>query len=73
MVSNFERILGEIRREANLIAPVHGLEPEAVVELIMKIVDIEDRHRIKSESRIHQRVKGMIQDVTVVKGAKEGV
>ena len=30
----------------------HGLQPEAVVELIMKIVDIEDRHRIKSESRI---------------------
>ena len=71
MVSNFERILGEIRREANLVAPAHGLQPEAVVELIMNIVDIEDRHRIKSESRIHQRVKGMIQDVTVVQSTQE--
>ena len=73
MVKNLERILVEIRREANLVASAHGLEPEAVVELIMKIVDIEDRHRIRSESRIHQRVKGMIQDVTVVNGAQEGV
>ena len=73
MVSNFERILSGIRREANLVAPAHGLKPEAVVELIMKIVDIEDRHRIKSESRIHQRIKGMIQDVTVVKATQEDV
>ena len=73
MVSNFERILGEIRREANLVAPPHNLEPEAVVDLIMNIVDIEDRHRIKAEPRINQKVKGMIQDVTVVKRAGEGV
>ncbi len=73
MVSNFERILGEIRREANLVAPSHGLEPEAVVELIMNIADLEDRHRVKTEPRIHQRVKGMIQDVTVAKQAREGV
>lgn len=73
MVTNFERILGEIRREANLVAPNHGLEPEAVVELIMNIVDLEDRHRIKTEPRIHQKVKGMIQDVAVAKSPKEGV
>ena len=72
MVSNFERILGEIRREANLVAPTHGLEPEAVVELIMNIVDLEDRHRIRSEPRINQRVRGMIQDVAVAKPAREG-
>ena len=73
MVSNFERILGELRREANLVAPAHGLEPEAVVELIMNIVDIEDRHRIKAEPRIHQKIKGMIQDVAVANRAREGV
>ena len=72
MVSNFKRILGELRREANLVAPDHGLKPEAVVELIMNIVDIEDRHRIKTEPRIHQRIKGMIQDVTVAKRARGG-
>ena len=72
MVSNFERILGEIRREANLVAPAHGLEPEAVVELIMNIVDLEDRHRIRAEPRINQKVRGMIQDVAVAKPAREG-
>ena len=67
MVSNFERILSEIRREADLAAPVHGLEPEAVTELIMAIVDIEDRHRIRTEPRISQKIKGMIEDVTVAR------
>ena len=73
MVSNFERILGEIRREADLVAPTHGLEPEAVVELIMNIVDLEDRHRIRAEPRINQKVRGMIQDVAVAKPSREGV
>lgn len=72
MVSNFERILGEIRREANLAAPSHGLKPEAVVELIMNIADLEDRNRIKMEPRINQKVKGMIQEVTVTKQTREG-
>ena len=73
MVSNFKRILGEIRREANLVAPTHGLESEAVVELIMNIVDLEDRHRIRAEPRINQKVRGMIQDLAVAKPAREGV
>lgn len=73
MVSNFKRILGEIRREANLVAPSHDLKPEAVVELIMNITDLEDRNRIKPEPRIHQRVKGMIQNVTGAKQAREGI
>ena len=65
MVSNFERIFDEIKREANLIAPKHGLDPDALVELVMNIVDSEDQHRIKSVARIHQKVKGMIQDVAL--------
>lgn len=72
MVSNFQRILTEIRREANLVAPSHGFEPEPVVELIMNIVDMEDRHRIRAEPRINQKVKGMIQDVATAKRAGEG-
>ena len=71
MVSNFDRILGEIKREANLIAPDHGLQPTSVVEVIMKIVDIEDRNRVRAEPRIHQRVKGMIQNAAVAKGSRE--
>ena len=66
MVSNFERIFDEIKREANLIAPKHGLDPDALVELVMNIVDSEDQHRIKSVARINQKVKGMIQDVALL-------
>ena len=73
MVSNFKRIFTEIRREANLVAPDHGLAPGFVVELIMGIVDLEDRNRIKTEARIHQKVKGMIQDVALASRAREEV
>ncbi len=65
MVSNFKRILLEIKREANVVGPDHRLVPDSVVKLIMGIVDLEDRHRIKTEGRINQKVKGMIQDVAL--------
>ena len=71
MVSNFERILEEIRQEANVIGSGHKLAPEAVVKLIMGIVDLEDRHRIRTEARINQKVKGMIQDVALASGSEE--
>ena len=61
MVSNFERILVEIRKEANRIAPDHGLQPESVVDLIMNIVDLEDQHRVKAQHGIKQKVRGMIE------------
>lgn len=64
MVSNFDRILREIKREANLVAPDHGLAPETIVSLIMRVVDIEDRHRVKAEHRVHQRIKGMIRNMS---------
>ena len=72
MVNNFERILREIQREANLSPPAHGLRPEAIVKLIMSIVDIEDRNRVKADPRINQRVKGMIQDAALSKETGEG-
>lgn len=71
MVSNFERILDEIRREAKLIAPKHGLDPDALVELVMNIVDSEDQHRIKTVARIHQKVKGMVQNVALTNSGGE--
>ena len=73
MVSNFERFLREIQREANLAAPAHGLKPEGVVKLIMSIVDIEDQNRTKANPRINQKVKGMIQDAALVRETREGV
>lgn len=65
MVSNFERIFEEIGREAKLIAPKHELDPDALVDLIMSIVDSEDQNRVKPVARIHQKVKGMIEGVAL--------
>ena len=62
MVNNFKRILAEIKREADRVAPDYKLKSESLVQVIMEIVEIEDRNRIKAEPRINQRVKGMIQD-----------
>ena len=61
MVSNFERILVEIRKGAHQIARDYGLEPEAVVKLIMDIVDQEDRNRVRAVAGIDQKVRGMIE------------
>ena len=47
MVSNYDRILDEITTEANRVATENGLPSEPLIELAMKIVDTEDRHRIK--------------------------
>ena len=71
MVSNFERILDEIRKEAHRIAGTYGLEPEAVVKLIMDIVDLEDRSRVKAVAGINQQVKGMIQNATRTDDTRE--
>lgn len=71
MVSNFERILGEIRKGAHQIARDYGLEPEAVVKLIMDIVDLEDRNRVKAVAGINQKVKGMIETAARASDPKE--
>ncbi|MDE0455745.1 MAG: hypothetical protein OXI15_00505 [Chromatiales bacterium] len=71
MVSNFERILDEIRKEAHRTARTYGLEPEAVVELIMGIVDLEDRHRVKAVAGINREIKGMIENAARVGGTRE--
>ena len=72
MVSNFERILDEIRKEAHRTARTYGLEPEAVVKLIMSIVDLEDSYRRKAvRGRINQQVKGMIEDAARVGDTRE--
>lgn len=47
MVSNYDRILDEITTEAVRVATKNGLRAEPLIELVMKIVDAEDRHRIK--------------------------
>ena len=72
MVSNFQRILVELRKESHIIARTYGLEPEALVTLIMEIVDLEDKNRVSAVARINQRIKGMIQSATQAAEREEG-
>ncbi len=71
MVSNFERILTEIRKEAGRIAPGYRLDPESVVNLIMEIVDLEDQHRVRAQPRISQRVRSMIENAAPIQAEGE--
>lgn len=73
MVSNFERILAEIRKEAHQIAQDYGLQPEAVVTLIMDIVDLEDKNRIKAVGSINKKVRIMIENAAQAGDSKEGI
>ena len=66
MVSTFERILVEIRKEAGRIAPTYQLDLESVVNLVMDIVDLEDQHLVKAQPRINQRVRRMIESAAWV-------
>lgn len=63
MVSNFDKIFEEIKNEAESVSPLYGLDPKDVISSIMEIVAIENRHRIRSEPRINQRIKGLIDDL----------
>ena len=65
MVSNFERILAEIRKEAGQTAPSYRLDPESVVNLIMDIVDLEDQHRVKAQHGINRKIRQMIETAAV--------
>ena len=71
MVSNFERILDEIRKDAHQIARTYRLEPEAVVKLIMDIVDLEDMNRVKAVAGINRRIKEKIENAARVGDTKE--
>lgn len=59
MVSNYERILDEITTEADRVVGDTGMSADLLTDLVMKIVDAEDRHRIKSIN-INQEVENMI-------------
>lgn len=67
MVSNYDRIFAEIRKEAERLAPDDGIDPESLVTLVMEIVDLEDQHRTKS-IRIKQLVEEKIETAARVGG-----
>ena len=60
MVNNYDRIYTEIKKEAQCSAPEHHIDSDALVNLVMEIVDIEDQNQIKNVARIKQRIEGMI-------------
>ena len=66
MVSNFERILAEIGKDAARVAPAYRLDPDTIVNLVMEIVDLEDQHRLRAQPRINQKVRQMIERVAPV-------
>lgn len=59
MVSNYDRIYAEIVTRAHQLAPGRGVDPDALVKLVMEIVDLEDQHRVKP-LRINQLVEERI-------------
>ena len=61
MVSNYDRVFQEIRREATNIARAENWSAEALVSLAMEIVDIEDQHTIRSFHNVKQRIAGVIR------------
>jgi hypothetical protein len=55
MVSNYDRIFSEIVKKARQVAPERGVDPDALVNLVMEVVNLEDQHRTRS-LRINQLV-----------------
>lgn len=64
MVSNYDRIFREIKKEAERLSP-QEVDAAAVVDLAMGIVDLEDQHRTASVPRIRQRIQELILTAAV--------
>ena len=64
MVSNYERILDEITTEARRLASETGIDADPLADLVMRIVDAEDRHRIKRID-VNKVIEDMISTVAM--------
>ena len=64
VVSNYDRIFQEITSESQRLAPGEGVDPDALVRLVMEIVDLEDQHRTRS-TNIKQLVEDRIYDAAM--------
>lgn len=60
-LNNYDRLYREIRQAADLHARSLSIDPAELVELVMRIVDLEDQNRIKAVARIRQQVENMIE------------
>lgn len=64
MVSNYDRIFVEITAEAERIANEADLRAEPLIDLVMEIVNTEDRHRVK-QIDVNKTIENMIADVAL--------
>lgn len=64
MVSNYDRILDEITTEAVRVGFDNGLRAEPLIELVMEIVDTEDRHRVK-QIDVNKAIENMITNAAL--------
>lgn len=72
MVSNYDRIYREIKKEAQHLVHEDGIEPEVLVILTMDIVDLVDQHRTKHIHGINQEIKRKIETTAVIQPTSGG-
>lgn len=72
MVSNYDRIYAEIKKEAQDLATQHNIDPDVLVGLAMEVVNLEDQHRIKNVARIRQRVEELIHTTAINQMERKG-
>ena len=63
-VSNFDRILTEIKKESQTVSSKYALSTDALIELVVYIVDLEDQKQKGRKSR-KKDVEDMIFRVAV--------
>lgn len=62
MVNNYDRIYKEIQIEARRVGEELDIDPGTLERLALKIVDLQDRHRIWRIHDINKRVQALIED-----------
>ena len=65
MVSNYDRIYKEIQIEAQRVGEDLDIDPKALANLALEIVDLEDRNRISHVHAINKKVRALIETTAV--------
>ena len=61
-MNNIDRMVQEVRRFATGPAD-DGPTPEVLVEMLMRIVDLEDRNEMKAVAAINKQVEEIVRNV----------
>lgn len=59
-MNNYDRIYEEISNVTKELGPANGLDPELLLNLIMEVVQIEDRHRTIRVPNINKQIQAKI-------------